>query len=94
MDTSNVTRFEIIDHTPCENCDGTGRFNTPTDSAAGQSISFYGECEVCDGRGMIGREVIFYDENKELDVELQDGGRTLKVFIHPRYINPLTGAAE
>lgn len=85
MDTSKVTRFEIIDHTPCENCDGTGHYNTPTDSAAGQSISFYKECEICEGRGVVGREVVFHNPDIQLDLELQDGGRTLKVFLHERY---------
>lgn len=85
MNTSDVTRFEIIDHTPCDNCDGSGIYLTPTDTAAGQSVRFREICKVCGGRGMIGREVIFYDKNKEVDVELQDDGRTLKVFIHERY---------
>lgn len=85
MDTSKVTRFEIIDHTPCFNCDGTGIYITEPDTAAGQSIRFREVCKPCEGRGVIGREVVFYNEDKQLDIELQDEGRTLKVFIHERY---------
>lgn len=85
MDTKNVTRFEIIDHLPCNNCEGTGVHNSPTDSAGGQSISFYGPCKECDGSGVRGREVVFHDKYTQVDVELQDDGRTLKVFLHLRY---------
>lgn len=93
MDTSNVTRFEIIDHTPCYKCEGTGVYNTPTDSAAGQSISFYGECDECHGSGLRGRQVITRSKYVQVDVELQDDGRTLKVFLHQRY-DDLTGELQ
>jgi hypothetical protein len=85
MDTSKVTRFEIIDHTPCTKCGGSGHYNTPTDSAAGQSISFYKECEACEGGGVIGRTVVVNNPDIQIDVELQDRNRTLKVFLHERY---------
>jgi hypothetical protein len=42
-------------------------------------------CDECQGAGSSGREVVFWDEDKQLDVELQDDGKTLKVFIHERY---------
>ena len=84
MNTSDVTRLEIIDHTPCANCEGTGIYHTPTDSAAGQSISFASPCNKCGGSGMPGRSVVFWDKNKQVDVELQDDERTMKVFIHER----------
>lgn len=38
-------------------------------------------CDECQGAGCKGREVIFWDDDKQLDVELQDDGRTLKVFV-------------
>ncbi len=90
MDTSQVTRFEIIDHTPCYTCEGTGINNSPTDSAAGQSISFSHECKDCHGSGSRGRQVITHNKYTQIDVELQDDGKTLKVFLHPRY-DELTG---
>jgi DnaJ-class molecular chaperone len=73
VNTENVTRFEIIDHTQCKECQGSG-------------IYFGGIiCDECQGAGCVGREVVFWDEDKQLDVELQDDGKTLKVFIHERY---------
>jgi hypothetical protein len=84
VNTSKVTRLEIIDHTPCTNCEGTGIYYAPTDSAAGQSISFPAPCGKCGGAGMPGRSVVFWDNNKQVDLELQDDERTMKVFIHER----------
>lgn len=82
-----VTRFEIIDHTPCEECEGTGKVLVPTDSAAGQSTQFEKECIGCHGSGFKGRTVVFHNKNKQVDVQLQDKGRTLKVFITERTRN-------
>ncbi len=78
MDTSNVTRFEIIDHLPCDNCEGMG---VTTDQKP---------CEICHNTGVRGREVVFRNKHTQLDVELQDDGRTLKVFLHQRY-DEITG---
>lgn len=72
MNTSKVNRFEIIDHSPCEHCHGAGRIEDD-------------ECELCYGAGCIGRTVITHNPHRQIDVELQDDGRTLKVFIHERY---------
>lgn len=72
MNTQKATRLEIIDHTPCRKCSGQGG----TD---------YVECPECGGSGVPGRSVIFWDKNKQVDIELQDEDRTLKVFIHERY---------
>lgn len=81
MNTDEVTRFEIIDHSPCPDCDGDGMVSG--------MMSLDGEdkviCQTCSGKGCIGREVIFWDEDKQVNVELQDDGKTLKVFIHQRY---------
>lgn len=78
MDTSKVTRFEIINHTPCNNCGGSGKeYN--------HNYSQEVECSDCRGTGIPGRTVYFRNENLQLDVELQDDDRTLKVFIHERY---------
>jgi uncharacterized protein (AIM24 family) len=82
MKTTEVTRFEIVDHRPCEECEGTGWVAVPmpkTEEALQQ------QCIGCSGMGIAGRTVVAYDENLQFDVELQDGNRTLKVFIHPRY---------
>lgn len=84
MHTNKVTRLEIIDHSECYYCKGTGLVNTPTDSAAGQSISFKKECEHCGGSGTPGRKVIMWDKDKEVSVQLQDDDRTLKIFISER----------
>lgn len=80
----NVTRFEIVDHRPCSNCKGKMWVLTETDSAAGQSIAFKKECPACQGRGVKGREVIFWDKDVEVEQSLQDNGRTLKLFIKER----------
>lgn len=84
---SKITRFEIIDHTPCTNCDGSGHVLTPTDSAAGQSIAFNKECDKCHGMGTKGREVIFWDAYKQIEASVQDDGKTLKIFISRREDN-------
>ncbi len=84
MNTKKVTRIEIINHTPCDNCDGTGIYHTPTDSAAGQSISFSSPCSNCNGSGMPGRTVLIHNAGIEVDLELQDDDRTLKIFVHER----------
>lgn len=72
MNISNVTRFEIIDHTPCKNCSGQGGTEDVW-------------CSDCGGEGIKGRFVVFWDADKQIDAELQDDGRTLKIFIHERY---------
>lgn len=69
MNTDQVTRFEIIDHTLCRQCTNAARIL----------------CGACGGTGINGRKVIFHNPDKQLDLELQDDGQTLKVFIHERY---------
>ncbi len=79
VNTEQVTRVEIIDHTDCTHCGGTGRIynmNNPNK---------YLECGGCGGSGMPGRSVVFWDKNKQVDLEVQDGGKTLKIFLHGRY---------
>lgn len=66
---SKVNRLEVIDHTKCFYCKGTGDgTNTRV-------------CEHCGGAGFPGRAVIFWDDNKKIELSLQDDDRTLKVFI-------------
>lgn len=84
MNTEKVTRLEIIHHDNngiCDVCRGEGRF---TDSI------FAGvKCPVCQGSGKqpTGRDVIFHNKNKQIDVQLQDEGRTLKIFVNERETN-------
>lgn len=76
METGKVTRFEIINHTPCEECEGTG---------LNQDIDKLGKfCPECKGLGIPGRTVYVHNENLKFEVQLQDEGRTLKVFIDER----------
>ncbi len=83
METNKVTRFEIINHTPCEECEGTGWVMVP-DPTHMENPSQQ-ECRECHGQGMPGRTVYVHDKTLQFDVQLQDKGRTLKVFIHERY---------
>ena len=72
INTEKINRFEIIDHTPCSHCKGKGTINKK-------------ECEHCRGIGCQGRRVIMWDDNEQIDIDVQDDDRTLKVFIHDRY---------
>ncbi len=69
MKTDKVTRLEIIDHAKCFYCNGTGD---------GTSQRY---CEYCGGAGFPGRTVIMWDKGKKIELQLQDDGRTLKIFI-------------
>lgn len=68
--TDDVTRFEVIDHRDCSKCDG-------------QRVVTNGErlmvCDKCEGSGTAGRTISLH--NVSVELSLQDGGRTLKVFI-------------
>lgn len=72
-----VTRLEIIDHNACSACGGTGMIQI-----MGQSEPL--ECPSCHGLAVAGRDVIFFDADKEIELDVQDEGRTLKVFIKYR----------
>lgn len=76
-DYSDVVRLEIIDHTKCEGCHGTGRITI-------ESVDGDFECPACHGLGAGGREVVFYDDKKKIEAQLQDEGRTLKIFVNKR----------
>lgn len=76
-DLDKVTRLELIDHTKCESCYGTGR-----QRIEGQPGDF--ECPSCHGLGSNGRTVVFIDGRKQIETSLQDDGRTLKIFISKR----------
>lgn len=67
-----VNRLELIDHSPCKACNGKQVIK----DATGSQI-----CPECQGMGMKGRTVIFWDDNKQVELSLQDDNRTLKVFI-------------
>lgn len=77
IDVSDVTRLEIVNHTNCDSCRGSGRMHIE-----GQPGDF--ECPACHGTGMTGREVIFHNQHKQIELSLQDDGKTLKVFITKR----------
>ena len=68
---SKITRFEIIDHTPCVDCNGDGHFNDAI-------------CTTCGGGGVKGRELVFWDAYKQIEASVQDDGKTLKIFISKR----------
>lgn len=70
-----ITRLEVIDHTPCDTCNG-------------EMHCFVNDkmqvCPKCGGLGCPGRDVVFWDKNKEVSSSIQDDGRTLKLFIGKR----------
>lgn len=76
--TEEVTRLEVIDHTPCVNCKGK-RWLTEGEKPV--------ECPECNGMGSAGRSIIFWDETKQIRLSLQDQGRTLKILISKREPN-------
>lgn len=78
METSKVTRLEIIDNTPCKYCGGSGIVDSA--NYANQPT----ECMDCHGAGFAGRDVVFHNKNTQIELSLQDDGRTLKVFINER----------
>lgn len=69
MNTEKVTRFEVIDHRPCDECGGRGQLENGN------------ACIECEGNGCPGRSVVCWDYDAKIDVQLQDDDRTLKVFI-------------
>jgi hypothetical protein len=77
VNVEEVTRLEIIDHTPCDTCKGK-RF-VIVEGEKGLTI-----CPFCNGNGFPGRAVIFRDDTKSIILSLQDDGRTLKIFINER----------
>lgn len=70
IDTGKVTRFEVIDHTVCERCKGTGWLTINNKKRT---------CIDCKTAGSRGRILTSYGIQVEL--QLQDDGRTLKAFI-------------
>jgi hypothetical protein len=80
----DITRLEIIDHTPCATCKGKLYVLSETDSAAGQSTAFRKICPECKGCGCRGRIVVFNNENIEVRSSIQDNGKTLKLFLDER----------
>lgn len=71
METTKVTRFEIIDDRPCVKCSGQGG----TEGVW---------CPDCGGTGSRGRTVYAHDRALKFELSLQDDGRTLKIFIEER----------
>lgn len=69
---TDITRFEIIDHRPCRQCAGTGRYQND-------------ECANCEGLGASGRWVYTTpNDGAVVTYSIQDNGRTLKVFVEPK----------
>lgn len=81
VNTSKVTRVEIIDHTPCDECEGEGWVAVPDKNGEAEQAP----CIGCQGMGIEGRTVVVHNKGVQVDLELQDNERTLKVFIHERY---------
>lgn len=89
----DVTRLEIVDYTPCKKCDGLGWFykGEPINPKEFNPSFFDNdhtkrpkECVDCAGTGSTGRSVVFWDKTKQIELSLQDDGRTLKIFITKR----------
>lgn len=70
-DLSKITRLEVIGYRDCAACKGKGHLVDKI-------------CPECDGRKVNGRDVIFWDVNARVDVDIQDEGRTLKIFVSKR----------
>jgi len=77
QDLTKVTRLELIDHTPCTHCEGKCWIQQDEHLKPK-------ECPACGGGGVKGRQVIFWDAYKQVELSLQDDGRTLKVFVSNR----------
>lgn len=75
-----ISRLEIIDHRPCNKCDGKGVIVAENYSISGHI------CDACNGRGSRGRDVIFWDNKTELQLSYQDDGKTLKIFLGDRKV--------
>ena len=76
QDLSKVTRLELVDHSACTYCGGEAYVNQPGERPK--------KCGACGGTGMKGRQVIFWDANKSIELSVQDDGRTLKIFVSNR----------
>lgn len=74
----DITRMEIIDHRPCNGCNGEGFIRNANDPSRGIL------CGKCDGAKMRGREVIFQSKDVEVRSSIQDNGKTLKLFVDER----------
>lgn len=76
---TDITRFEVIDHRPCNTCDGSGmRPVANTDLNSTRAVGYI-TCEGCRDRG---RVFVAYDV--EVESSIQDEGRTLKIFVDKR----------
>jgi hypothetical protein len=81
---TDITRFEIIDHSRCRTCKGKGHvLKVPTELTTSSAL-LKKLCPDCRGLTCKGREVIYWDERKEMTSSVQDDGRTLKIFIDDR----------
>lgn len=75
----SITRFEIIDHRPCGQCNGSGWVNNEPPIHRSQR-----QCPNCEGLGTYGRNtVVWRDSGAKVTYQEQDNGQTLKVFIDP-----------
>jgi DnaJ-class molecular chaperone len=77
MSYSKVTRLEVIDNTACRQCNGEGRIRIFGDNTVH-------ECPNCHGLGNPGRQSIFWNNHKQIEISIQDDGRTMKIFINER----------
>lgn len=76
----NINRVELIDHRPCNKCHGDRSYNELQKDRSYKLT----ECSECFGMGSAGRSIIFWNDHTEIAVEVQDEGRTLKLFVSPK----------
>lgn len=79
---STITRFEVIDHRECSWCRGRCSANYLQEDGEYKEMP----CDKCDGSGIRGGRVYGAFSNAEtsniqIDLDYQDAGRTLKVFV-------------
>ena len=83
---TDVNRLEIVDHSPCSTCGGSGftiSSSFPTDAKTTTILKSI-LCSSCEGRRFIGRQVVMWSDKKKIDLSFQDEGKTLKVFVDER----------
>lgn len=79
---SLITRVEVIRDIECPTCKGWGL--EKIDKSITDNLGNLHTCGLCGGLGNAGREVVLNDSTKIVESSIQDGGKTLKLFIKER----------